>query len=225
MSNSISTRMETRELVSEKTIGRLSLYRRLLSGLLAKGRQNIYSHELATLSGGTAPQVRRDLMAIGYSGSPSKGYEVADLSESINSFMDNPDGTRGIIVGAGNLGRAIMAYFEGRRPKLKIVAAFDNDPNKIGSEICNCPCCDMAYLKTTVAQMGISLGVITVPANRAQEVGDKLVDAGVTGILNFAPIRLHLPPNVYVEHVDLTTSMEKVAYFVQSNKDSDVAGA
>jgi len=212
-------------LTPEKTIGRLSLYRRLLAGLLAENRQNIYSHELASLAGGTAPQVRRDLMAIGYSGSPAKGYEVADLAESINSFMDNPDGTHGIIVGAGNLGRAIMAYFESRRPKLKIVAAFDNDPNKIGSEVCNCPCHDIADLKAIVAEMNICLGVITVPAGMAQEVGDKLVDAGVTGILNFAPIRLHLPANVYVEDVDLTTSMEKVAYFVQSNNNSDVQEA
>ena len=204
-------------MVSEKTIGRLSLYRRLLAGLLADNRQNIYSHELAVLAGGTAPQVRRDLMAIGYSGSPTKGYEVADLAESINSFMDNPAGMRVVVVGAGNLGRAIMSYFEDRRPRLKIVASFDNDPNKIGSEICNCPCCDMADIKTMVAKMDISLGVITVPVAAAQEVGNKLVGAGVTGILNFAPIRLHLPPNIYVEHVDLTTSMEKVAYFAHSN--------
>jgi len=203
--------------VPEKTIGRLSLYRRLLAGLLAENRQNIYSHELASLAGGTAPQVRRDLMAIGYSGSPAKGYEVADLAESINNFMDNPDGTRGIVIGAGNLGRAIMSYFESRRPKLMIAASFDNDPNKIGSEICDRPCYDIADLKTIAAQMGINLGVITVPANLAQEVADKLVDAGITGILNFAPKRLHLPPHVYVEHVDLTTSMEKVAYFAQSS--------
>jgi redox-sensing transcriptional repressor len=204
-------------LVSEKTIGRLSRYRRLLAGLLAENRQNIYSHELASLAGGTAPQVRRDLMAIGYSGSPAKGYEVADLAKSINSFLDNPDGTRGVVVGAGNLGRAIMSYFESRRPKLTIAASFDSDPNKIGSEICNRPCYDIADLKTIATKMDIRLGVITVPVNIAQEIGDKLVDAGVTGILNFAPKRLHLPPHVYVEHVDLTTSMEKVAYFVQSN--------
>jgi redox-sensing transcriptional repressor len=212
-------------LVSEKTIGRLSLYRRLLAGLLAENRQNIYSHELARLAGGTAPQVRRDLMAIGYSGSPAKGYEVADLAESISIFLDNPDGTRGTIVGAGNLGRAIMSYFESRRPKLKIVAAFDDDPNKIGSEICNCPCYDIAELKPIVSQMDISLGAITVPVDRAQEVADKLVAAGVMGILNFAPIRLHLPANVYVEDVDLTMSMEKVAYFVRANANSDALEA
>jgi redox-sensing transcriptional repressor len=204
-------------LVSEKTIGRLSRYRRLLAGLLAENRQNIYSHELASLAGGTAPQVRRDLMSIGYSGSPAKGYEVTDLAESINSFLDNPDGTRGVVVGAGNLGRAIMSYFESRRPKLTIAASFDSDPNKIGSEICNRPCHDIADLKTIATKMDIRLGIITVPVGIAQEIGEKLVDAGVTGILNFAPKRLHLPPHVYVEHVDLTTSMEKVAYFVQSS--------
>jgi redox-sensing transcriptional repressor len=206
-------------LISEKTIGRLSLYRRLLSGLLVEKRNSIYSRELATLAGGTAPQVRRDLMSIGYSGSPSKGYVIPDLIESISNFMDNPDGTRAVIIGAGNLGRAILAYFENRRPKLKIVAAFDNDPNKTGCDVCNCPCHDIADIKKVVRKMDISLGVITVPADTAQEVGNKLVSAGVMGILNFAPIRLQLPDNVYVEHVDLTMSAEKVAYFVQSNND------
>ena len=123
-------------MVSEKTIGRLSLYRRLLAGLLAQNRRNIYSRELASMAGGTAPQVRRDLMAIGYSGSPAKGYDVADLAESISSFIDDPDGTCGVIVGAGNLGRAIMAHFETQRPKLRLAAAFDSDPRKIGSDVC-----------------------------------------------------------------------------------------
>ncbi|MCP4374726.1 MAG: redox-sensing transcriptional repressor Rex [bacterium] len=206
-------------MVSEKTIGRLSLYRRLLSGLAVEQRQSIYSRELATLAGGTAPQVRRDLMSIGYSGSPSKGYVISDLIDSINNFMDNPDSTRAAVIGAGNLGRAILAYFEDRRPKLKIVAAFDNDPNKTGSDVCNCPCYDIANIKKIVKKLDISLGVITVPADTAQEVGNKLVDAGVMGILNFAPIRLQLPDNVYVERVDLTMSAEKVAYFVQANND------
>ena len=204
-------------MVSEKTIGRLSLYRRLLAGLMDENRRNIYSHELASLAGGTAPQVRRDLMSIGYSGSPAKGYDIADLAESIDAFMDNPGGTHVTVVGAGNLGRAIMSYFESNRPRLKILAAFDSDPKKIGSKICGRPCYDIADLKKIVAKMDIRLGVVTVPADIAQDVTDKLIDAGITGILNFAPTRLHVPDNVYVEQVDLTMSMEKVAYFVQSN--------
>jgi len=204
-------------LVSEKTIGRLSLYRRLLTGLLDENRRNIFSRELASLAGGTAPQVRRDLMAIGYSGSPSKGYDVADLAESIGSFIDNPGGTFGAIVGAGNLGRAIMAYFEDRRPRLTLVAAFDNDPKKIGSDICGLRCYDIADLEAKASRLGVNLGVITVPADTAQEAADTLVSAGVSGILNFAPVRLRVPDSVYVEHVDLTTSMEKVAYFVRSS--------
>jgi len=204
-------------LVSEKTIGRLSLYRRLLNGLMEENRRNIYSRELALLAGGTAPQVRRDLMSIGYSGSTASGYDVADLADSISGFLGNPGGTSGVIVGAGNLGRAIISYFASRRPMLKLLAAFDNDPSKIGAEVCGRPCWDIAELSEKVAEFGVRLGVITVPAEAAQETGDRLVFAGVTGILNFAPSRLRVPDNVYVEHVDLTTSMEKVAYFVQSN--------
>ena len=203
-------------MVSDKTIGRLSLYRRLLNALLVKNRQNIYSRELATLAGGTAPQVRRDLMSIGYSGSPASGCSIADLAESISNFLDNPGGTSGIIVGLGNLGRAILSHFESRRPMLKLLAAFDNDPKKIGTEICGRPCYDIADLDAKIHELGVRLGVITVPAEIAQLIGEKLVAAGITGILNFAPRRLHVPKDVYVEDVDLTTSMEKVAYFVRS---------
>ncbi|MDP7286724.1 MAG: redox-sensing transcriptional repressor Rex [Phycisphaerae bacterium] len=212
-------------MVSEKTIERLSLYRRLLAGLLDDNRQSIFSRELASLAGGTAPQVRRDIMSIGYSGSPASGYDIADLADSIGSFLDNPSGTSGVIVGAGNLGRAIMSFFVSRRPLLKLLAAFDNDPSKIDTEICGRPCYDIADLEAKVSELGVKMGVITVPAPIAQETSDKLVSAGVAGILNFAPIRLHVPDNVYVEHVDLTTSMEKVAYFVQSKTRSTAPDA
>jgi len=209
------------ELISEKTIGRLSLYRRLLAGLMADNHQNICSHELAALSGGTASQVRRDLMAIGYSGSPAKGYQVADMAESIGRFMDNPDGSRAAIVGMGNLGRAIVKYFSGRNPKLSIVAAFDNDPNKIGRTVHGCFCHDIAEIAQVVAGLSIRLGVITVPAEAAQDIARLLVNAGITGILNFAPTHLHLGEDAYVEDIDLTMSMEKVAYFGQMGDSPD----
>jgi len=109
--------------VSEKTVRRLSLYRRLLGDLLAEGAQHVYSHQLAHRSGCSAAQVRRDLMVVGYSGSPGRGYEIAGLLESLREFLDAPGGQGVVLIGIGNLGKALLAYFAGRRPNLRIVAA------------------------------------------------------------------------------------------------------
>lgn len=202
-------------MVSDKTIGRLSLYRRLLNALVAEGRTYVYSHQLATMAGGTAAQVRRDLMAIGYSGSPTKGYEVAELLESIRNFLDEPAGQAVALVGVGNLGRALMAYFAGRRPNLTIAAAFDSDPYKVGRVIHGCQCHDVERLAEIVPQLGIDVGIITVPAEGAQAVADALVRAGVRGLMNFAPCRLRVGPDIYVEDIDVTMTLERVAYFAR----------
>ena len=202
-------------MTSDKTIGRLSLYRRLLSGLLSDGVANTFSHQLASLAGVTAAQVRRDLMAIGYSGTTKRGYEVPELIDSIAQFLDSAQGQSVALVGVGNLGRAILSYFSGRRPHLSIVAAFDNDPYKINRVIHGCHCYSLEDLPEVVRKNNIHVGIITVPAAVAQSCTDSLVGAGVRGLLNFAPIRLRVPPSIYVEDIDMTMSLEKVAYFAR----------
>ena len=201
--------------VSGRTVGRLSLYRRVLYGLLAEGKRNLFSHQLAALVGGTAAQVRRDMMAVGYTGSPTRGYDIQELAQSISHFLDAPQGQGMALVGVGHLGRAILAYFAGRRPKLTIEAAFDNDPSKYGRVIHGCPCHSMEALAPLVRERRIAVGVITVPMDQAQGVADKLCEAGVSGLVNFAPIRLSMPPSVYVEDIDMIMSLEKVAFFAR----------
>jgi redox-sensing transcriptional repressor len=203
--------------ISDKTIGRLSLYRRILNRLKAEGKDNIYSYQLAGLAGGTAARVRRDLMAIGYSGSPSRGYEIIELTKSLAAFLDSPEGQQVALVGVGNLGRAILTYFSGRRPKLAITAAFDNDPNKVSRLVQGCPCHPAEEMPKIIREKGIDVGIICVPANQAQLTADRLVEGGVKGILNFAPYRLHLPADVYVEDMDMTAAIEKVAYFARQH--------
>ncbi len=211
-------------MISGKTIGRLSLYRRLLNSLLADGEHNIYSHQLAKLAGGTAAQVRRDVMAIGYTGSPVHGYGIRDLIKSIADFLDAPEGQNVALVGIGNLGRAILTYFTGRRPRLSIVAAFDVDPAKINRTFHGCRCFPVADIHAIIPAMNIDIGIITVPAENAQSVAEILCDAGIHGILNFAPVRLALPETVYVEDLDVTTSLEKVAFFARmSHPTSDTS--
>jgi len=204
-------------MISDKTIGRLSLYRRLLRRGIPGGCRYIFSHELAALAGVTAAQVRRDIMNIGYSGNPNRGYDVKELAESIGNFLDAPEGQRAALVGVGNLGRAILAYFSGRRPKLSIAAAFDIDPAKCGKVIHGCRCYSVKELGEVVRGKDITVGIITVPASEAQGTADLLVEVGIKGILNFAPVPLRIPPGVYVEDIDMTMSLEKVAYFARKN--------
>jgi redox-sensing transcriptional repressor len=202
-------------MISDRSIGRLSLYRRLLGGLLADGVRSVYSHQLAKLACCTPAQVRRDLMAVGYNGSPISGYDIPHLIESIREFLDVPGGQGVALVGVGNLGKAILAYFRGRRPSLEIVAAFDNDPYKVNRVIHGCRCHPLEGLPGVIQGQKILSAVITVPADSAQSVADALVRAGVTGILNFAPVRLRVPPNVHVEDMDMALALEKVAYFAR----------
>jgi redox-sensing transcriptional repressor len=181
------------------------------------GTQSVYSHQLAALAGGTAAQVRRDMMSIGYTGSPKRGYDVRELIESIGAFLDSPKSQGAALVGIGHLGQAIMSYFAGRRPRLSIVAAFDTDPYKVNRVILGCRCYDISRLAEIVASHDIQVAIITVPAAEAQSTADQLVHAGIRGILNFAPVPLRVPPDVYVEDIDMTMSLEKVAYFARLN--------
>jgi redox-sensing transcriptional repressor len=198
---------------SERTIGRLSLYRRILGHLKTDGRPYIHSHQIAALCGVTPAQVRRDLMSIGYSGSPNRGYDTSELLWSIEDFLYDSKGQNVALVGVGNLGRAILAYFTGRRPRLTVVAAFDNDPAKHSRVILGCRCHPLEQIEPVVRAQGIQVGILTVPASAAQQVAERLVEAGVTGLLNFAPVALRLPLHVHVEDIDLAMSLEKVAFF------------
>ena len=211
--------------ISAKIVARLSLYRRLLASEAAGGAQHIYSHQLATMAGVSAEQVRRDMMAVGYNGTPIRGYCIAELMHCIDGLLDAAQGQNAAIVGLGHLGRAITVYSAGRWPKLSIVAAFDNDPAKVGQVINGCACYQDTEISRIVAERDIRVAIIAVPASEAQKVADTLVEAGVKGILNFAPARLRVPADVYVENMDVAVSLEKVAYFARQGPARKVAAA
>ena len=199
----------------EKTVERLSVYRRTLLNYLATGKTHIFSHELAQLHNITAVQVRRDLMFIGYSSMQRKGYDVKDLIEVIGNIIDSKDGLNVAIVGIGNLGRAITSYFVGKRSKLNIVAGFDLDPGKIDRVIAGVKCYSLQKMPEILKQMDIHIAILTVPADSAVSTAETLVNSGIRGILNFTTVTLNVPSNVYLEEYDMITSLEKVAYFVK----------
>ncbi len=202
-------------MISAKTIGRLSLYRRAVQDVFAHRQEHVFSHEIANACKLTPAQVRRDLMATGFVGSPNKGYSIAGLLQSIDNLLDAPQEQRAALVGVGNLGRAILAYFTSRRANLSIVAAFDQDRTKAGRVIHGCRCYSMQELGDVIKQQRVEVAVLAVPADAAQAIAEQLIASQVRGILNFAPVSLRVPPEVYVEHLDMAISLERVAYFAR----------
>jgi redox-sensing transcriptional repressor len=198
-----------------KTVERLSEYRRTLLKYLDEGNTYIYSHELAGLLHITAVQVRRDLMLIGYSSVLKKGYDVKELIRTIGEIIDSEEGQNVAVIGLGNLGRAITAYFKGKRSKLNIVAAFDNDPQKINRVIAGVRCHSMEEMEEIIRSQDISIAILTVPPESARAVAEQGIGYGLKGFLNFTTVALNMPPNVYLEEFDMITFLEKVAYFVK----------
>ncbi len=200
---------------AEKTVERLSLYRRILSRLRDDGEAVVFSHQLAFHAGVTPAQVRRDIMSLGCSGTPRSGYLIKDLLKSITEVFDMSQCQHAVLVGMGHLGMALLAHFSGRWRWLHIQAAFDVDPTKCGKVIGGCHCYLLDQMPMMVRGWRVGIGIITVPAEKAQAVAEILCTSGVTGLLNFTSVRLNVPENIFVENVDLTTSFEKVAYFAR----------
>ena len=203
--------MKTRTL--GKTIGRLALYRLLLERLREEGLTEVFSHQLAYWAGCSAAQVRSDMRVLRFLGNPARGYSVESLIASLNDFLDNPQGTNVAVAGLGDLGRATIEYFRSRRVTVRVVAAFDADNADCGRLIGGCPVFPLTELESVVSEKQINVGVLCVGAPRVSEIANRFVNAGVMGLMNFAMARLQLPPEVYVENVDLAKRLERVAYF------------
>ena len=202
------------ERLPDKTVERLSKYRRALLNSLLSGKEHIFSHEIAALLHITPVQVRRDLMLIGYTGTLRKGYDVTNLIEKIGQVLDTLEGQRVAIFGLGNLGRALINYFSGKRTKLTIVAAFDTNPEKTNKEYHGVMCYDFDRVDEILKQENVSIGIITVPGASTRTVAEKILASGIKGILNFSSYSLNCP-EVYLEEYDMITSLEKVAYFAK----------
>jgi len=201
---------------SDKTVGRLSLYRRTLLNLQHKGVMHVHSGSLADMVGLNAAQVRRDLMEVGANGTPAKGYPIKQLLENLNQFFHVDEQQNMALTGVGNLGRALLDYFPAKRSNAKIQIAFDSDPHKTNRVIVGCRCYPAEEMEQRIREFNINLGIIAVPAEHAQKVADRFVAAGIRGILNFAPTALHVPSQTYLEDIDITMSLDKVIHFARA---------
>jgi redox-sensing transcriptional repressor len=201
----------------DKTVERLSQYRRALLNYLSGGKHHIFSHEIANLLHITAVQVRRDIMLIGYTGTLRQGYDVKELIDIIGKIIDTKEGQKVAVIGIGNLGRAIMGYFSGKRTRLTIVAAFDSNPEKVDRIYAGVPCYHSDKMMEIIRNEGISIAVISVPGEFAERVAQDLIMSGIKGIVNFSPKPLNVPQHVYLQEFDMLTMLEKVAYFVKKS--------
>ena len=203
--------------IPSNTIARLSLYRRMLLELAASGAGQVFSHQLAALAVSTSAQVRRDLMTIGFSGSPRRGYDIQDLVAAINAVLARSVETCVALIGVGNLGRAILSYYATRQPWVRFTAAFDREPDKTNRVINGCRVYSMEQVEDVLQREGIRAAVIAVPAADAQAVADRLVLAGIKSFLNFAPVRLRVPTGTFVDNVDMSTALDRVAYYAHAH--------
>ncbi len=211
-----------KKMLPERTVERLSEYRRTLLRKLSEGTTHIHSHSLASMHGITAVQVRRDLMLIGFSSDNKKGYNVSELIDFISSILDSQSVIGVAVVGMGRLATAITSYFNGKRSKMRIVAAFDNDPDKIGREIASIPVYPIDEFAEQCRRLSVRIALLTLPANAIDGIRHIIDASPVEGVLNFTskPFTPAEGSDIYVEDYDIITLLEKVAYFI---KDDDIS--
>jgi redox-sensing transcriptional repressor len=206
--------MESRQRVPKPTVKRLSLFLRELEHCAEQNQATISSKQLGAALGLTDAQVRKDLACFGQFGQPGIGYQVSDLIEKLRRILGTDRTWNTALIGAGNLGRALMSYGGWKKRGFDIVAVFDQNPAMAGEKLEGHRVRPMKDLAMLVRERDIHLGIIAVPATGAQDVCDQLIKAGVRGILNFAPIRLDVHDTVSISSVDLALALEQLAFQV-----------
>ena len=203
--------------ISYSTIRRLSRYYRVLESVAEEEVTHISSDQLAQRNGVTSAQVRKDLSYFGTFGKRGLGYPVQELRNEILHILGMDHQWPVVLVGAGNIGRAMIDYVEFRRRGFFIVAGFDVDPKKIGITYKGVPIFPMFRLPGVMETHEVDIGIVAVPALAAQRVCNQLADSGVKGILNFAHTRLIVPPGIKVRTVDMSIEMETLVYVVKND--------
>lgn len=203
--------------IPDEAVWRLPIYLRGLLFSLDKFQETISSQELADFLGVHPWQIRKDLSYFGVFGTPGVGYNVKKLSIQIKKILKLNINHKAVLVGAGNLGTAILAYPGFKIYGFKVTTVFDNDPKKIGQKIENITIKDVAKL-SSIKQLKVDLGIIAVPRQSAQEVADNFVKSGIRGILNFSPCRINVPKKVKVTTIDIAMDLARLPYYMPANR-------
>lgn len=198
--------------IAESTVRRLSAYLRYLEDFETRGLMTISSEELANRGGTTSAQVRKDLSFFGSFGKRGLGYSVPELAGRLREILGLGKEWRVVIVGAGKIGGALAQYRGFRHRGFNILAAYDNNAEKVGRKLEGIPVRDIAQLDRDIQREKPDIVVLTVPGEEAQKVVDRVVKAGVKAILNFAPAQLHAPPDVTVKTVNMAMELEGLSF-------------
>lgn len=204
--------------IPDPTIARLPRYLRSFAEFHHRNQTVVSSKELAEASGIHPAQVRKDLAHFGQFGQRGIGYDVQNLDAKMRGILGLHKAWRIALVGAGNLGTALLQYGGFSKAGFQIEAAFDVDPSKVGWELEGVRIWALPAIRQVVREKKIEIGIIAVPASQAQRVADDLVDSGIRAILNFAPCGLTVPKTVLVRGVDLASELEHLTYFLEKSR-------
>jgi redox-sensing transcriptional repressor len=204
--------------IADSTVRRLSAYLRFLEDFEQRGLSTISSEELAKRGGTTSAQVRKDLSFFGSFGKRGLGYSVPELAGRLREILGLGKEWRVVIVGAGKIGAALVQYRGFRQRGFNVLAAYDNNPEKIGRKLEGIPIRDIDQLEKDIPREKPDIVVLTVPSDQAQRVVDRVVKAGVKAILNFAPTQLQAPADVAVKTVNMAMELEGLS-FALTNRD------
>lgn len=210
--------------VPKAVVSRLSLYLREIQHLVREGHTRTSSSQLGRLLGFSDAQVRKDLANFGHFGHPGIGYRCEDLITAIRKILGTDRDWTVAMAGTGNLGRALLGYKGFAHQGFRIVAAFDIDPARVGDTIEGVRVYHLDELAKVAAEHKIKLGLVAVPAPAAQSVADRMVAAGIAGIVNFAPVTITLPDNVRQVGVDLAIELEQLSFSVVNRSGNNGAG-
>jgi redox-sensing transcriptional repressor len=196
---------------------RLSRYKNALNRLKALNFVRVFSDNLADAAGVTAAQVRKDFSLFGITGNRRGGYKVDELSDQLNRILGKDQLQEVIVIGVGNIGKALLHYGGLEKSGIRIAAGFDIDPAKFDRDA-QPPVLPLEELLPVVQKHGLVLGVLAVPDYAAQQVLELMLSAGIKGVLNFAPICLKAPEGCIVNNINLESELENLIYFVNASK-------
>jgi redox-sensing transcriptional repressor len=208
----------TSKRIADSTVRRLSLYLRFLEEFENAGLTTISSEELAARGGTTSAQVRKDLSFFGSFGKRGLGYQVAELTQRMRRILGLERDWRVVIVGIGKIGSALAQYEGFQQRGFRVVGLYDSDPAKIGRDVYDLEVRPLEALAEENRERPVDIAVIAVPASAAQRVVDQVVAAGITGIMSFAPIQLHVPADVTLNTVNMAMELERLS-FALSNRE------
>ncbi|MFJ7640493.1 redox-sensing transcriptional repressor Rex [Peribacillus sp. NPDC097264] len=201
--------------IPQATAKRLPLYYRFLKNLHSSGKQRVSSAELSEAVKVDSATIRRDFSYFGALGKKGYGYNVNYLLSFFRKTLDQDELTKVALIGVGNLGTAFLNYNFMKNNNTKIEMAFEVSEDKVGKTIADVPIYHMNEIDTLLQENNITVAILTVPAQEAQTITDRLVQADIKGILNFTPARLTVPPSIRVHHIDLAVELQSLIYFLK----------